>query len=156
MREQISSVYITEAAKLQTSQRFTLASQQLDRAVKINPNSEKISRARDKLKSTIAEFRSAELEKDIAARIEAHKQTFVAHIKSMQLSNAKKTQTGLNKDLSSDDPFINTEAPNMLARAYRQFADRKIGQKDYASAIEFARAGLTYRPADKGLAAAIR
>ena len=156
MRAQLTSVYLTNAAKLQASQRFTLASQQLDRAEKINPKSAKINQARDGLKASVAEFRSAQREKDIAARIEAHKQTFVAHINSKKVTNAKKTLALLMKDLPADDPFIKTKAPNMLARVYLQFANSKIAQKDYGSAIGFAESGLKYRPADKKLAAALK
>ncbi|MFT4563798.1 MAG: hypothetical protein ACI9BW_003558, partial [Gammaproteobacteria bacterium] len=156
MREQLTSVYLAEVAKLQASQRFTLASQQLDRAGKINPKSARIRQARDGLKGSVAAFRAAQREKDIAARIEAHKQTFVAHINSKKLANAKKTLNLLTKDLSPNDPFIKAEAPSMLARLHLQFANSKIAQKDYAAAIGFVEAGLKYRPADKALAAALK
>lgn len=154
MRGQLSDIYVAEAAKLQSSQRFSLASQQLDRAETINPKATQINQARNSLKASLTEFRSAQRKKDITARIEAHKQTFVAHIKSKQITNAKKTLALLTKDLPSDDSFLTTEAPTMLAGVYLQFANSKIAQKDFGAAIEFAQFGLKYRPRHAQLLAA--
>ena len=155
MRNQLTDVYLAEAAKLQAAQRFTLAGQELDRAEKINPGAASIKQGRDSVKVALASFKSEQREKDTAARIAAHKQTFMAHIKSKQIASAKKTLALLRADLPGTDPFVKTEAPALLARAYLDFATSKNSQKDYAAAIIFADSGLQYAPKDKQLLAAL-
>jgi len=156
MRIQLTDIYLNEAATLRSSQRFTLASQQLERAEKINPGAAPIEMARVDLKLRMAEFVTAQRKKDVAARIEALKQTFVAHIKAKQPSSAKKTLALLTTGISGDDPFVTSEAPTLLAGVYVQFANSKNVQKDFDAAIEFAEAGLQYKPDNTELLAALK
>jgi GGDEF domain-containing protein len=156
MRNQLTDVYLAEAVELQASQRFTLAAQQLDRAKKINPDAASIKQGRESVKVALASFKSEQREQDTAARIAAHKQTFMGHIKSKQIASAKKTLELLRADLAGTDPFVKTEGPALLAEAYLEFATSKNSQKDYAAAIKFAESGSQYAPKDKQLLAALK
>ena len=156
MRNQLTDVYLAEAVELQASQRFTLAAQQLDRAKKINPDAASIKQGRESVKVALASFKSEQREQDTAARIAAHKQTFMGHIKSKQIASAKKTLELLRADLAGTDPFVKTEAPALLAQAYLEFATSRNSQKDYAAAIKFAESGSQYAPKDKQLLAALK
>ena len=156
MRNQLTDIYLAEAVKLQASQRFTLAGQQLDRAKKINPDAASIEQGRESVKAALASFKSDQRKQDTAARIAAHKQTFMEHIKSKQIASAKKTLELLRVNLPGTDLFVETEAPALLARAYLEFSTSKNARKDYAAANKFGESSLQYALKDKQLLAALK
>jgi len=156
MRDQLTAIHLSEAQKLQTAQRFTMAGAEIDYAQAINPGAPAIKKAREELDASLAEYKIAQREKNTAARIKALKQTFVAHIKSKQLASAKKTLASLKQDLPPDDAFIAVDAPVQIAGIYLDFANSKISQKDYAAAMKFAESGLEYDSKNAQLTTALQ
>ncbi len=150
-RAEIAELYVARAREMREAQRFTEATNVLDRGERIAPAFDSLTAERQQLALVQQAFeneRQAELRK---AEIEGLKQTLVTQAKVKKIGAARAAFDKLKKILPATDGYLVSEAPDILADAYYAMAQSQAEQKNFASALKFADQGLAIAPGKQQL-----
>ena len=143
-REAIAKLYIDKAEATAKANRFDAAESYVARGQRFAPD----LAALQKTQQQVTQARDA-YEKQ--QRIADLKQQFDVQTTADRVAKAKQLLDNLKAELPANDPFITTEGPNKLADSYARLAQRRAGNKDFATALQLAKAGLELAPKNQTL-----
>ena len=150
-RGQIAELYVARAREMREAQRYTEATNVLDRGERFAPAFDSLLAERQQLALVQEAFekeRQAELRK---AEIEGLKQTLATQAKVKKIGAARDAFDKLKGILPASDAYITNEAPRILADAYQAMAESQNEQQNYAAALKFAEQGLALAPTNQAL-----
>ena len=140
-RQSIAQLYVDRINETLEDNRFDAADALVNRAERLAPELALLQQTR----ATIASTRN---ESEKLARIKDLKKNFAFQTDADRVTEANKTFAQLKTLLPADDPFVTSEASEKLATSYSRLAQRRGDQGEFASALKFAEAGLTFASDD--------
>lgn len=133
------------------AKRFKEAYRVNDLALAFLPHAPDYDTDKQRIQTAEAEYQKELAIKARLARVEGLKQTFLAQSRSNAVKDAIATFEQLKKDAPTDDPFINDEAPGILADAYQKLAESASNREKYDTALSLIEQGLKYAPGKASL-----
>lgn len=143
-RDAIAKLYLDKADTTLKANRFDAAEEYVTRGLRFAPDLAA-------LKDTASRVSQGRREFEKQQRIADLKKQFDVQISADRVTDARKILDQLKTDLPSGDPYIITEAPSKLAASYARLSQRRGDDRDYATALKLAEAGLELSPGDPTL-----
>ncbi|MCP5201177.1 MAG: protein kinase [Gammaproteobacteria bacterium] len=145
--KRIARTYIERAAEMRGEQRFAEGANLLADAERFAPDAPGLADERAALTAATEAFEREQAEQARLARIDGLKETFQTQARANDVGAAQKTLDALRGELGNDqDPFVEKEAPRMLAAAYYKLATQRAAATDFAAALRFAKACAELQP----------
>ncbi len=145
-RAKLAALYLDKARVMRSQERFSESRSLLASAGNYAPGDTAVQAEQQALADAEAKFNEANKEKLRLARIEGDKQTFLTQTRARDVTNARKTLAALHNELSKDDPFLNTTAPEAMGTAYLKLAEGAAKKRNFSTAIKLVDAGLVEAP----------
>ncbi|MBF8268945.1 MAG: hypothetical protein HW386_654 [Gammaproteobacteria bacterium] len=145
-RESIAQKYVDRANVTLQQQRFDAAANLIDRAGKFAPDLAMLQETKTRVTDTKTEF-------DRQQRIKGLKDNFVVQTDGDDTTAAQQTLEELKTLLATDDTYLTSSAPRLLAASYARLAERRGESGEYSGAMQLIEAGLILAPNDPSLKA---
>ena len=143
-RDAIAKLYLDKADTTLKANRFDAAEEYVARGLRFAPDLAALQDAANRVTRGRQEFEKQQ-------RIADLKKQFDVQIAADRVTEARKILDQLKTDLPAGDPYITTEAPPKLADSYARLSQRRGDDKEYASALQLAEAGLELDPGNPTL-----
>ncbi len=154
---QIAKTFIEQATAMRSQQRFAEGANLLGAAERYAPDSPGLAAEREALAAASEAFEREQAEQQRLARIDGLKQTFKSQALANDVANASKTLDALKQELGeTEDAFLTSEAPRLLANAYYKLATIRATRQDYSAALRFAEACAKLQPQSQECRLAVR
>lgn len=151
LQEAIITAHLNETGTLINADRFDAARRVLQMTRAYGPASTVIEQQQDKLAAAEAIFEKEQQERIRLARIAAQKNTLKVQTEANDVAGAIRTFESLKQELPADDPYLEEEAPQLIATAYQRLATTQGERNNYSNAVQFARRGLEFVPGQSEL-----
>ena len=154
VRNNTARLYLEKAKTALDSERFVEATAFVDQGRVFYPGLKNFTEFQQAIASAEEEWRIRREAERRLARIEAFKNQFKAATERNDVRDANDKLASIRAEgVAGDDPFLATEAPQMLAGAYLRLAQsRAEGEKpDFEQALALAKQGLKLAPDSKPL-----
>ncbi|MBI2969788.1 MAG: protein kinase [Gammaproteobacteria bacterium] len=138
-RDGIARLYVDRATEILQANRFDAAEGFIVRGERFAPGLAMLQQARSTVAQTKAEFEKQQQINDL-------KEQFTIQTEADRVAEAQELFDRLKTLLPSGDPYVETQAPSVLAASYQRLAERRAEAGDYANALKLAQAGLDLAP----------
>ncbi len=148
VRIETAKLFLTTAQEARKEDNFNKAREFVTRGLVFYPGLKNFTNEQNSIAGAESVFNAKRAEEERLAQLEASKGEF----KDLVESNDTGAAEALLKVMSSaqgmptDDPFLVTEAPPLLAGAYQRLADTAAQNDDFFNAEKFAQQGLALNP----------
>ena len=143
----LAEIYIDRAKTMRGEQRFAEGANLLADVQRFVPAAPGLAEEQAALAAATEAFEREQEEQARLARIDGLKETFQTQARANDVSGAQKSLDALRTELGDQaDPFIDKDAPRMLAGAYYKLATQKAATADFAAALRFAKACAQLQP----------
>ncbi len=153
----IASKLVALASEMRLQERLAEGANLIADAERYAPDAPALVDERTALQEATNSFEEEQKEQARLARIEGLKQTFQSQAKAGDVANAAKTLVVLRKGVEMTvDPYVNEDAPRLLASAYLKLATQQVPKNDFAAALRFAKACADLQPQRQDCKLAVR
>jgi hypothetical protein len=152
-RQEVAGLYVSRARELRSEERFDLAGRMLTASEWFVRDYAATVQERETLVQARQAFDAANRERQKKAQVDGLKRTFVTELDAENFQQARAALATLGELLGSGDPFVKNEAPQAIADAYLEIANRRLAAGEFENADRFAREGLKVVADHPGLTA---
>jgi len=144
LKTQVTAKILAQVALKREQELFAQARGLIDKTSRFDKEHSGIEVERSLLEKAETAFNERVEKEAKAAEIDGLKQTLLTRAKNNEVEKSKLMLDKLKDELSKDDPFLETTAPNAISDAYLRLAEKRFEKDDIDGAIRFVKSGLQF------------
>jgi serine/threonine protein kinase len=144
LKTRVSAKILAQAALKREKELFVQAWALLEKTSRFDKDHSGIEVERHLLKNAETAFNGRVEKEAKSAEIDGLKQTLLTMALNNEVEKSKQLLDELKNELSKDDPFLKTTAPNAISDVYLRLSEKRYEKDDIDGAIRFVKAGLEF------------